>query len=208
MKLTLARTPRPAGFSWQGQRAFTLSEILVSMVLFMLVLGGLVACQLYGLRMCQITNPKLDSSEQARDALNHLMGDIRTARLIRIGTGSLTSFAEFGLDQPQRGNAIQVYLSLNTNNYVRYYLDGTDNKLKRTTNGTAAVEVLANAVTNSTIFTSEDFAGNVLTNNHDNRIIGLKLEFYQIQYPRMAVGSGQYYDYYQLHTRVTRRTIL
>ena len=54
----------------------------------------------------------------------------------------------------------------------------------------------------------EDFAGNILTNNQNNRIIGLKLEFYQIQYPKMPVGPGQYYDYYQLHTRITRRTIL
>ena len=203
-----ANRPRTAWSSRAWQRAFTLPEMMCTMAIFSLVLAGLVASQLYGLRMCQVTNPKLDSSEQARDALNHLMGDIRSARLIRIGTGSLNSFAEFGLDQAQRGNAIQVYLSLNTNNYVRYYLDSRDNKLKRTTNGTSSIEVLANAVTNSQVFTSEDFAGNVLTNNHANRIIGLKLEFYQIQYPKMAVGPGRYYDYYQLHTRITRRTIL
>jgi hypothetical protein len=181
---------------------------MVALALFGLVLTGQIACQLYGLRMFQVTTPKLGAGDEARLAVSELIDDLRSAKLIRIGTGSLTSFTEIPVNQAQRGNAIQVYPSLSTNYFLRYFLDANDQKLKRTTNGSSATLILANSVTNTYVFTSEDFAGNVLTNNHNNRIIGLKLEFYQIQYPKMAVGAGQYYDYYQLHTRITRRTIM
>ena len=203
-----ANRRQPARSARIWLRAFTLPEMMCTMTIFTLVLSGVVASQLYGLRMCQVTTPKLDSSDQARAAFNDLVADIRSSCMIKVGTGSLGSFTECAMNQAQQGNAIQVYLTTATNAFARYYLDSTDNKLKRTTNGTTSFEVLANAVTNTTPFTSEDYAGNILTNNHNNRIIGLQMQFYQVQYPKMAVGPGQYYDYYQLHTRITRRTIL
>lgn len=188
--------------------AFTVTEMMVSMTLLGFVLMGVIASQLYGMRMLQITSPKLGASDEARMAVSKLVEDIRSAKVIRIGTGNLSTFTEFGLDQRQQGNSIQVYPSLDTNQWARYYWDATDLKLKRTTNGSSAVLVMANSVSNSLVFSSEDYAGNILTNNHNNRVIGLKLEFFQIQYPKMAVGPGQYYDYYQLHTRITRRTLM
>jgi hypothetical protein len=193
---------------WFSSRGLTLPETMITLILFALVLGGLVASQLYGLRMFQVTSPKLQAGDEARLAMSELIDDVRSAKLIRIGTGNLGSFTETAADQPQRGNAIQVYPTLTTNAYLRYFLDGNDQRLKRTTNGSTATLVLANSITNTLIFTSEDYAGNVLTNNHNNRVIGLKMEFYQIQYPRMTVGPGNYYDYYQLHTRITRRTLM
>jgi len=182
--------------------------MMVSMSLLGLVLMGMIASQLYGMRMLQVTSPKLGSSDEARIAVSKLVEDIRSAKLIRIGTGSLSSFTEFAVDQAQQGNSIQVYPTVSTNQWTRYYWDFADQKLKRTTNGATSVLVVANSVSNSLVFTSEDYAGNILTNNHNNRVIGLKLEFYQIQYPKMSVGPGQYYDYYQLHTRITRRTLM
>jgi len=194
--------------SRRSLRALTLTEMMVSMSLLGLVLMGMIASQLYGMRMLQVTSPKLGSSDEARIAVSKLVEDIRSAKLIRIGTGSLSSFTEFAVDQAQQGNSIQVYPTVSTNQWTRYYWDFADQKLKRTTNGATSVLVVANSVSNSLVFTSEDYAGNILTNNHNNRVIGLKLEFYQIQYPKMSVGPGQYYDYYQLHTRITRRTLM
>jgi hypothetical protein len=202
-----ARPPRTrAGRT--SQAAFTLAELVIALTLFGLVLSGLIAGHIYGLRLLQIVNPKLQASDEARAAVARMVGDIRAARVIRIGTGTLSSFAEFAPEIPQQGNSILVYPSLDTNTYVRYFLDPLDNKLKRTTNSTTAVQVMANSVSNLMVFTSEDHAGRILTNNHDNRVIGVKLEFYQIEYPRTAIGSGGYYDYYQLHTKITRRSIL
>jgi hypothetical protein len=69
--------------------------------------------------------------------------------------------------------------------------------------------VIASSVTNLiTIFSSEDAYGNPLMNNQQaNRVIGVTLQFYQLEYPLVKVGPGNFYDFYQLHTRVTRRKI-
>lgn len=208
MKSSPSRFVRANRFSRDRRSGFTLTEIMVSMSLLMIVLAGVIASQMFGMRMVQITSPKLGASDEARAAVSKLIEDIRSAKLVRMGTGTLSTFTEFGVDVRQQGNAIQVYPTLATNTWIRYYWDAADQKLKRTTNGAASVMVVANSVSNSLVFSSEDYAGNVLSNNHNNRVIGLKLEFYQIQFPKMTVGSGQYYDYYQLHTRITRRTLM
>jgi prepilin-type N-terminal cleavage/methylation domain-containing protein len=208
MSLTRSRPARADRSSQIGRRAFTLPEMMTTMAIFAMVMAAVLASQLYGMRMFQVTSPKLGASDEARAAISSLVGDIRSAKLIRVGTGSLGDFTECPANQLQQGNAIQIYPTLDLSSYVRYYWDISDQKFKRTTNGAVAYDVLASSVSNSLVFTSEDSVGNILTNNQNNRVIGLKLEFYQIQYPKMAVGPGQYYDYYQLHTRVTQRTLM
>jgi hypothetical protein len=71
-----------------------------------------------------------------------------------------------------------------------------------------SVVVIANAVSNQIVFRAEDFTGRLLSNNFNNRVISMELNFYQIQYPVTAVGPGNYYDFYRLRTRITRRTLL
>jgi hypothetical protein len=79
--------------------------------------------------------------------------------------------------------------------------------LKRTTNGSTAVSIVANSITNQLVFTAENFKGQVLTDNENNRVIGLTLQFYQIAYPIVQIGPGSYYDFYQLRTKITRRAL-
>jgi hypothetical protein len=57
------------------------------------------------------------------------------------------------------------------------------------------------------VFTSEDFAGNVLNNNLNNRVIGVTLQFYQLEAPPVLIGPGSLYDFYQLRTKITRRAL-
>jgi prepilin-type N-terminal cleavage/methylation domain-containing protein len=205
---------QPAGFSRTPfakaflPDAFSLPEMMCSLAIFCLAMGGVILSHLYGLRMWQVTSPKLCASDDARTAVSRLINDIRSCQIIRIGNGNLSSFTEVPMDTLQKGSAIRVYPTLDTNYYVQYYWDTSDQKLKYTTNGSSAVVVLASAVSNSLVFTAEDALGNILTNNYNDRIIGLMLEFYQIEYPRMSVGPGNYYDYYRLRTRITRRKIL
>jgi len=208
MKISLAHAHRFSSSRRRRWLGFTLAEAMTSMAVFSVVLVGVIASQMFGLRMFQITSPKLGASDEARAAVSKLINDIRSAKLIRLGNGSINSFTEVPVNGLQQGTAIQVYPTLDTNAYSRYFWDTNDQKLKLTTNGSTAVLVVANSVTNSLVFTSEDYAGNILTNNYNNRLIGLMLEFYQIQYPKMSVGPGNYYDYYRLHTRIARRTIL
>jgi len=188
--------------------AFTVAEFMVAMAVVLLVLAGVMGVFLYGLRTVEFISPKLGASDEARKAISLLLHEIRSAHVLRIGTGNVSSFAEVPPDTQQMGSAIQIHPSTNPNDFVRYFWDANDRKLKRTTDGTTAVQVIANSVSNQMVFTAEDFGGRILTNNYNNRVIGLTLQFYQIQYPTMPVGPGNLYDYYQLRTRVTRRTIL
>ena len=203
--MILHRTKEQQG---QANAAFTLAEIMVSMAILLIVIAIALSCQMYGLRMFEFVKPKLSANEDARRAVGRLVQEVRCANLIRLGNGSFTNFAEIAANLPQSGNAIQVYPTSDTNAFVRYYRDAADQKLKAMTNGAAAPIVLAQAISNQVVFTSEDFTGRVLTNNQNNRVIGLNLEFYQIQYPKTAVGPGNFYDYYQLRTKITRRTLM
>jgi hypothetical protein len=206
MKISL-----PEGHGLRAKRqqtlAFTLSEMMISMTILTMVLAGVLTSHLFGVKMLEITKAKLGASDEARRAISKLVSEIRSAKSILVGTGNTSSFTEAVDGSLQQGTAIQIYASTNTNYYVRYFWDSSDKQLKRSANGSSATSVVAQSLTNSLLFTSEDFAGSVITDNQNNRVIGVTLEFYQIQYPIILVGPGNYYDFYRLRTRITRRTL-
>ena len=144
--------------------------------------------------------------EHARQAVARLIQDVRAAKLVKVGSGDASSFTPCGALATQQGNAVQVYPTTATNNYVRYFKGG-DNRLRRMVSGGASTVVLANYITNTVVFTAEDFRGVVATNAENNRVIGLTMKFYQIEYPVVKVGPNEMYDYYQVSTRITRRTL-
>jgi hypothetical protein len=185
-----------------------LIEFQLAIPILVLILGLGLAAYLYALRIFEFTKAKVSASDEARHALILLSEEVRAARMIRVGDGSLTNFTELAVDSPQRGSAIQIYPTLLDSVFIRYFWDASDRKLKRTTNGASATLVVANSVSNSLVFTAEDYTGAVLSNNFNNRVIGLTLQFYQIQYPVMPIGPGGVYDFYQIRTKFTRRTLL
>jgi len=189
-----------------GKRAFTFTETMVVMALGLVVIGGVLTGHLVGARFFQVTSTKLGGNDDARIAIAKLTHDIRMAKVVRIGNGNSTTFVPCGASQAQSGNAIQVYPTMATNNWIRYFKH-TDNRLHRMTNSASSVLVLANFITNNAVFTSENFNGQVLTNNENNRVIGLTMQFYQIQYPIIKIGTNELYDFYQVRTKVTRRTL-
>jgi len=189
------------------RQGFTLTEVLITMALALIVLATVLSCHLFGMRLFEVTKAKLGASDEARGAISTLISEIRSAKVLRIGSGTLASFAEVIPNQPQVGNAIQIYPTIGTNTFIRYFWDATDQKLKRATNDAAEAYVVAHAISNQIVFTAEDFTGRILTNNENNRVIGLSLQFYQLQYPAVSIGPGNHYDYYQLRTKITRRAL-
>jgi type II secretory pathway component PulJ len=190
-----------------GQLAFTLVEVLIAMSIMLMVVAGILYVQSFGMRLFQLTNSKLGASAEARRALGLLTTEIRSAKIVRLGNVSGNNFVEAAPDTPQQGNAIQLYLSTNTNSFIRYFRDTNSTGLKRMTSGITGASVVADYVTNYNVFAAEDAFGNTLTNNQKNGVISLKLQFYQIQYPITRVGPGNYYDYYQLTTKITPRAL-
>lgn len=192
---------------WCAQLAFTLPEMMVTSAIMTMIILGAVTTHLVGVNMYQMTKAKLGASDEARSAISKLIDEIRAAKVLKVGSGGLSSFTQAAANTPQMGNSVQIYLSTNTNNFIRYFWDSADKRLKRTTNGSYSEFVVANFISNNLVFTAEDHLGNVITNPQNNRVIGMQLEFFQIQYPIVNIGPGNRFDYYRLSTRITRRTL-
>lgn len=189
------------------QAGSTLIEFMISMTICIMVLTATLACAFFCMRMMEITQSKVVTSDKARQINRLLAADIHSAQNLRLGQGGPTSFSEVGLNTPQKGTALQINPSADTNVFVRYYLDEADKKLKRITNGSNSPFVLASSISNKWVFAAEDFGGNVLTNNQNNSTISVVLQFYQLEDPLVPVGRGQYYQSYELRTRITQRPL-
>ncbi|HWY77955.1 MAG TPA: hypothetical protein VN281_20235 [Verrucomicrobiae bacterium] len=205
-----------AGFARRRMLAYTLTEMLVSASLFLLLVGGVVYGYMFGLSMYQVTRVKLGASDDARKSFIRLTDEIRSAWQVQVGNGSQSSFTQVASNALQRGNALQIYMQTSdTNTWIRYWYQTNSSPTNTTTllriqswQFTNDILTVCHSITNIVpLFTSEDASGNILSNNVNNRVIGVTLQFYQLEYPRINVGPGSYYDFYQLHTRITRRTL-
>jgi prepilin-type N-terminal cleavage/methylation domain-containing protein len=190
-----------------SQPAFTLAEVVIVMAVFSLLALSLISCQIFGLRMYQISQTKLAATADGRKALNNVREKIRQGKIVVIGMGDGAFFTNIDDTLPQIGNALQVYPTTNLNVFTRYYLDSDDNNLKSVTADGDHPSIVARFVTNQMVFQAEDYRGNVLTNDDNNRVIRMTLEFFQWEHPVATIGQGGLYDYYRLQTRVTRRLI-
>jgi Tfp pilus assembly protein PilW len=212
-----------------GAAAFTLAEMLIAMAVFTMVIGAMVATQIFGLRVYTLAATKLSATAGCRKALNVIRDQVREAKTLNVGICSSTpgSFNSLGLTNVQIGNALMVYPGTNPLVYSVFYLDTTTTTrlLQYSVGSNAAntslivtTNVLAGYITNQDIFTAQDWTGTTLTNENEvdnildsipNRLVILmKLQFYQWEYPIAMVGASNVwnaYDYYQLRTKITRR---
>jgi type II secretory pathway pseudopilin PulG len=173
----------------RSRLAFTLAEIMVVMAIFTMLVLALVSCQLFGMRMYNISQTKLAATADGRKALNQIRERIRQGKIVLIGMGDATTFTNIQDNDPQVGNALQIYPTTNLNIYTRYYLDPVDRNLKGISSGGTVPDVVARFVTNSMVFQAEDFRGNILTNDDNNRVIKMTLEFYRWEYPLALSAS-------------------
>jgi hypothetical protein len=189
------RGPAPA----QG---FTLPETLVAATVFLFLIGGIILANLFGLKMFQIIQTKLNVATWSRQTTDKLMAEVRACNAVWVGNITSNSVFEALVDgETQQGTALLIYPTTNTTNYILYFVNPPDQTFRRTTDQAGTAEILAASVTNTIAFAAQDLSGNVLTNNQNNRVIHLTLEFYQPE--RFKLGA----DYYKLETSVTRRAL-
>src|SRR2546430_2288135 len=174
--------------------AFTLPEMMVAIVLFLLVVGGVLGANLFGLRMFQITENKLTATGAARRAMGIMTDEIRNCKSTWVGNVSNGVFVAHLDGEAQTGNGVMVCPTTNTANFVVYFVNASDQSFRRTTSPPVTTIVLARSVTNTVVFRAQDCLGNVLTNNQNNRVIHFGLDF--LQPSRFGVVA----DYYKLET--------
>ncbi len=185
-------------------QGFTLPEILIATAVFLLMVGGIIAANLFGLRMFQINTIKLNVTTWSRQTTDKMAGEVHACDSVSVGNVTTNGVFEGLLDgETQQGNGLLIYPTADTNNYIVYFVNPNDATFRQTLHapgGTNTV-VLADAVTNTIAFSAQNFSGTVLTNIQNNRVIHLTLEFYQPA--RFLLGA----DYYKLETSMTRRAL-
>lgn len=182
-------------------KGFTLPEILIAMTIFLIVVGAVVSANLFGLRMFQMTNTKLIVTHWSRQTIGKITGEVRACNNVQVGNYTTNSgFVGFLPGETNQGNSLLIYPTADTNNYILYFVNLPDQTFQRTDQPGNTVK-LADSVTNTLPFSAQDFSGNVLTNNNNNSVIHLTLEFYQPA--RFMQGA----DYYKLETSIKQRVV-
>lgn len=203
----------PIGSPRGTTRAFTLVEVMMAVAITSLMLLAMICSQIYGLRVAALATNRISTVSDGRQTMDQIRDAVRSGQTIYIGSCSPTNPASFILaTNAQQGAAMQVFSTTNSSGppYIIYYLDNSNagtNYIKSYTvssNGTAVTQTLAAYVTNTVIFYAEDYLGNVLTNNVNNRVIDVLFQFNQYGF---AAGSGSFNSSYQLQTRTTQRTL-
>ena len=216
----------------RARSAFTLLEMMFSVGIYtILLIGVLVAIQVFALRVYTLAATKLTATQGARQALNQIRDDIRQGKYVQVGTadnsGHFTPYAGTNLAV---GNAIQIYSTTNGSPswttppypapYDIFYLQ-TNNPGGVSSNNLMWISVssanatnqanLCTYITNLDVFATMDCWGNISSNLISNDwIYTVKFQFYQWEYPIAVISSNNAanaYDYYQLRTRVCRRAL-
>jgi hypothetical protein len=190
--------PTKPGITYPVQ-GFTLPEAIIAFTLFVLLVGGIVGANLFGMRLFQLTDTKLQASSGARRALGQVADEIRESANIQIGNISNGTFVALLDTEPQKGGALLLRTTTNTAPFICYFLNSIDGTFRRSFNGATSPLILASGITNTEVFQAIDLAGNTLTNAQANHVVRVTLEFYQ-QQRWLPVP-----DYFKLETAVTRR---
>jgi prepilin-type N-terminal cleavage/methylation domain-containing protein len=201
MKIPRATSELSALAARPAVAAFTLSEVLVAMAIFTILVAGVVAANIYGLKMHRITTTKLSATEGVRKAIGRMADEIKSCRTTLVGDVSTNGvFAGRLNGEVQSGSSLLIQPTTNSAVYTLYFLNRADNTFRRVTSA-GNTTLLARQVTNTSLFTVQDHLGNVLTNNQNNRVIHFAITLFQ---PKRF---GTIADYFMLETSVTRRAL-
>jgi type II secretory pathway pseudopilin PulG len=201
---------------------FTLVEIYVVMALFSFLVVAIVATQFFAARVYTLAATKLTATAAGRKAMNDMRDAIKSSVGVQVGiydpVGNQFSLIPNGA--PLIGNALAIYPNIPTNNAGDNYTNfGTVYFMNQQGSNLCSV-VISNGVewtatrvdkiivwiTNYYVFDAEDSKTNIQTTYQANRVIHIKLQFSQWEFPLAGVvGQNAMYDYYQLQTRASMR---
>ena len=182
--------------------AFTMPEMMVAMAIFSLVIAAVLACHLAGLEFNEFVRPKVQNAQYARQTVSKIIEQVRCAQSIQVGAGTTNSFTPVPANKPQVGNAVRIFTTTNAAPYIYYYQDSFASVLVMIPVSSSNGQTIATCVTNTAVFSLEDFSGNVLTNNANNAVFSMLVQMLR---PSNKAGMS---DAYQIRVKTTRRTIL
>jgi hypothetical protein len=194
----------------------SLLEVMISSYLMVVVvLLGLFAVHLMGLREMRLLESKAGASDSTRRHITQLRNDIYGAKGWEIGSWNGSSFAGATNGANQQGNALKIYpLIIESNQVVdstRYFMYYFDSSQVSSNNGRLWYMNSTNGVNRITIsnlidplyFTSEDYRGNTQTVRTYKSVIHATFQYSQFQFPLTKVGSNSIFDSYRIDVRAT-----
>ncbi|MGB7768916.1 MAG: prepilin-type N-terminal cleavage/methylation domain-containing protein [Verrucomicrobiia bacterium] len=178
-------------------RAFTLTEMMVTLTIFLLVVTAMVSLQIFGFRINSLTTNKSRFIASSLYALDQIQCQVRNANVVVAGNGTnLLSFQSTATN----GNALMIYpptgaanlLYLATNNGTLYEIYGTNNR----------PVAVAHQITNQVVFQTVDCNGNNISSTSvEHYAIRMTLNFFYMNY-RIPTNIA---DYYTFQTEMTPR---
>ena len=191
----------------------TLVEMMLVVAVFIVIVGSIVAVQVFAMRSYTLAATKLSATADARKTLNFIRDQVRSAKRVYVGNFTNgTGFSLIPTGNLQQGNALAIATTnAVTTNYLVYYVDLTQptNVLYSISNNlTSTKTVMAIYITNYYAFYAEDYQGSVLGNYMNNPVFHIVLQFDKWEYPIGFVGTNALnaYDFYKLNARVMRRS--
>lgn len=200
----------------QSQRAaisaFTLVEIMTAAAVFVTFLvAGMIAVQMFVLRINNFTTDKLLAAGGSSKAMNQICNQIRGAQFVQVGSFTNNTFTGVANGSSQQGTALQVFSTTNSTPYSIFYLNPTTENLYSVTNGQTVTSakpgtLLASWITNSPCFWSENYQGTVNTTTNpfaagNNCTIRMVWNFRQYA----SDGTSASHEFYTFQTRATPR---
>ncbi len=199
---------------------FTLVEIYIVSVLFILLILAITAAQFFAARVYTLAATKLTATAAGRQVMNSMREKIRGGGDVEVGiyNTATQTFTNIPIGSLQIGNALLVYSNNPNVNVAQwgtiYYMNQQASNMcsvAYSNNAVLAGTLVNNLVvyiTNYYVFDAEDAYTNVLLTYQNNRLIHMKFQFSRWEYPLAGVaGANAMYDYYQLQTRVAPRII-
>jgi Tfp pilus assembly major pilin PilA len=211
----------PLTFTRARLAGFTVVEVYMAAAIFVMLVIAITAVQLFAARVYTLAATKLTATGAARTAMNYIREQVREGYSVDVGiyTPASNTFTNIATGSPQQGNALVIY-SNNPNAFTASGLptSGIIYFMNPAASNMCSVAIISNAVvpatlvnnvinfiTNYVVFDAEDCSNNIMTTYGNNRLIHMKFQFSQWEYPLAGTGSGAMYDFFQLQTRVAPR---
>jgi hypothetical protein len=220
--------------SARRQAGFTLTEVMIATATLVVVLGSVIACNLFGISMAARQHVYIGASDDATKSVGTMMSDIRSATYMVVGNYTNNVFTPTPSGSQQSGNALAISTNLNqpsgsfpwATSWTLYYLDTSSNFLMRTNfyGGAMAgdikkvsTEPLTNDMTHP-IFTEIDYTGTPISMSQYLSPVSIYLSYTGLdnsqgnennQGPHyMALQPGNMVDEYYLVATITPRCLL
>ncbi len=214
MKLFI-KHPNQIRLPARQSRGFTLVETVISFFLFsIVVLGGLLAINMVGLKENQLLQCKAGVSDSTRQEINQFRNDVYGAKGWQVGSWSGSNFVAVTNGTWMQGNALMIYPLIminnevvNTTNFILYYFDSNnvanlDGHLVYT-NSSGVGQILVSNLIAPLYFNCEKYDGSTQTVSSYNSVIHATFNFSQFQYPTTPIGSNGLFNNYHLEVRAT-----